>query len=115
MARKDSADPIAIGFNIHLPVVITPEDDMYVSQCPVLDVVTQGDTIEEARLNLIEAVSLFLATCYEMGTLETVLKDCGFVPGIARRRDGAVMDKVDYIDVPLPFVIDKRKEARCLA
>jgi predicted RNase H-like HicB family nuclease len=38
------------------------EEDGYVSQCPELDVASQGDTVEEARGNLAEAVSLFLET-----------------------------------------------------
>jgi predicted RNase H-like HicB family nuclease len=40
--------------------VIEHEGDMYVSLCPELDVASQGDTIEQARSNLIEAIELFL-------------------------------------------------------
>ncbi len=36
--------------------------DGYVSTCPELDIASQGDTIEQARLNLIEAVELFFET-----------------------------------------------------
>ncbi len=42
--------------------VIHREDTGYVSLCPELDVVSQGDTIEEARDNLREAVELLLET-----------------------------------------------------
>jgi predicted RNase H-like HicB family nuclease len=42
--------------------VIEREGSGYVSLCPELDVASQGDTIEEARGNLAEAVSLFLET-----------------------------------------------------
>lgn len=42
-----------------LTVVIEREDDGYVSLCPELDIASQGDTIEEARSNLTEAVELF--------------------------------------------------------
>ena len=38
------------------------KDNGYVSFCPELDVASQGDTIEEARANLVEAVELFLET-----------------------------------------------------
>lgn len=31
----------------------------YVSLCPELDIASQGDTVEEARNNLAEAISLF--------------------------------------------------------
>jgi predicted RNase H-like HicB family nuclease len=40
--------------------IIEREDDMYVAICPELDVASQGETVEEARDNLIEAIELFL-------------------------------------------------------
>ena len=43
-----------------LTAVIEREGDGYVSFCPELDVASQGDTIEEARANLVEALTLFL-------------------------------------------------------
>ncbi|MBI1338578.1 MAG: type II toxin-antitoxin system HicB family antitoxin [Phycisphaera sp.] len=43
----------------HLTSVIEREGDGYVSLCPELDIASQGDTIEEARANLIEAVEGF--------------------------------------------------------
>jgi predicted RNase H-like HicB family nuclease len=39
--------------------VIEKEGDGYVSLCPELDIASQGDTIEEAKNNLIEAIELF--------------------------------------------------------
>ena len=42
--------------------VIEREDDGYVSLCPELDVASQGNTIEKARANLVEAIQLFLET-----------------------------------------------------
>jgi predicted RNase H-like HicB family nuclease len=38
------------------------EDDGYVALCPELDIASQGDTPDEARANLREAVELFLET-----------------------------------------------------
>jgi predicted RNase H-like HicB family nuclease len=40
--------------------VIEREGDGYVSTCPELGVASQGDTVEEARANLLEAVEGFL-------------------------------------------------------
>lgn len=40
--------------------IIEREGDGYVSLCPELDIASQGETIEEARDNLKEAVELFL-------------------------------------------------------
>ena len=42
-----------------LTAIIQREGDGYVSLCPELDIASQGDTIEEARNNLREAVELF--------------------------------------------------------
>lgn len=39
--------------------IIEKEGDGYVSLCPEIDVASQGDTIEEARNNLREAIELF--------------------------------------------------------
>jgi predicted RNase H-like HicB family nuclease len=42
-----------------LTAIIEREDDGFVSLCPELDIASQGATIEEARDNLVEALSLF--------------------------------------------------------
>ena len=42
--------------------LIEREGDGYVSLCPELDIASQGSTVEEAKSNLIEAVSLFFDT-----------------------------------------------------
>lgn len=39
--------------------IIEREGDGYVSLCPPLDIASQGNTVEEARNNLIEALELF--------------------------------------------------------
>ena len=45
-----------------LTAIIEREGDGYVALCPELDIASQGDTIEEARSNLIEALELFYET-----------------------------------------------------
>lgn len=42
-----------------LTAIIEREGDGFVSLCPELDIASQGDTIEEARENLREALELF--------------------------------------------------------
>jgi predicted RNase H-like HicB family nuclease len=42
--------------------LVEREGDGYVSLCPEFDIASQGDTVEEARRNLAEAVALFLET-----------------------------------------------------
>ncbi len=42
-----------------LTAIIEREDSGFVSLCPELDIASQGSSIEEARTNLIEALTLF--------------------------------------------------------
>lgn len=42
-----------------LIAIIEREEDVYVTLCPELDIASQGDTVESARRNLIEALELF--------------------------------------------------------
>jgi len=42
--------------------IIEREGSGYVSFCPQLDIASQGDTVEDARKNLIEALELFFET-----------------------------------------------------
>ena len=48
--------------NKQLTAIIEREDDGYVAFCPEVDVASQGDTIDEARNNLKEALELFFET-----------------------------------------------------
>ncbi len=48
-----------------MTAIIEREDDGFVALCPELDIASQGATIEEARANLIEALTLFFETASE--------------------------------------------------
>ncbi len=45
-----------------ITAIIERENDGYVSLCPERDIASQGNTIEEARENLREALELFFET-----------------------------------------------------
>jgi predicted RNase H-like HicB family nuclease len=45
-----------------LTALIEREEDGYVAICPEFDIASQADTIEEARANLTEALTLFFET-----------------------------------------------------
>lgn len=42
-----------------LTAVIEREGDLYVALCPEMDIASQGDTVESAKKNLVEALELF--------------------------------------------------------
>lgn len=48
-----------------LTAIIEREDDGYVALCPEVDVASQGSSIEEARANLVEALTLFFEVADE--------------------------------------------------
>jgi predicted RNase H-like HicB family nuclease len=50
---------------IRVTAIIEREDDGYVALCPELDIASQGDSVEEARRNLSEAIEGFLEAASE--------------------------------------------------
>ncbi len=48
--------------NKQMTAIIEREGSGYVSFCPELDIASQGDTVQEARENLREALELFFET-----------------------------------------------------
>jgi len=105
---------VTIRMNMQLPVVVKKRDNWFVSSCPVLDVYSQGVTKEESKKNLTEALAAFLISCHKRGTLDAVLKSCGFVPDPSALSQ-ADIDNSEYINVPLPFIIDTTNPHRCHA
>jgi predicted RNase H-like HicB family nuclease len=47
---------------LRLTAIIEREDDGFVALCPELDVASQGSSIEDARTNLVEDLTLFFDT-----------------------------------------------------
>ena len=45
-----------------LTAIIEREDDGFVALCPELDIASEGFSVEEARTNLAEALTLFFET-----------------------------------------------------
>ena len=89
-------------FTLKLPVKIKRKAKVYISNCPVLDLYSQGMTEEEAKKNMIEAIRLFIVSCFEKGTLDAVLKECGFKP-IKKIMHTPKYHK--FVTVPIPFNI----------
>jgi hypothetical protein len=59
--RGKYAERYARGFGMQ----IVPDGSGFVSLCPELDIASQGDTAEEARANLEEALELFFEVADE--------------------------------------------------
>lgn len=102
--------------NVKLPFKMIKRKNWYVAKCQVLDVSSQGENEKKAKENLIEALSLFLFTCFENGTLDAVLKECGFsaVP-LPMKRKLQRTQKAEYIDIPLHLLASSSGQNRCHA
>jgi predicted RNase H-like HicB family nuclease len=57
---------------------IWKEGGMYVSYCPELDMASCGKSIEDAKNNLKEVISINFVECRKMGSLNQLLQEAGF-------------------------------------
>ena len=65
--------------NLSVSVEIFKEDDVYVALSPELNVSSFGETIDEAKESIEEAIEAFLEECREMGTFVEVLEESSFL------------------------------------
>lgn len=89
-----------VEIKMKVPILVEKDEPGYISRCPPLDICSQGKTKKQAKENLTEAMQLFIESCFERGTLDSVLKDCG----LARDGENIPIPKdVDstYINLPL--------------
>ena len=74
---------------LSVEIEVFKNGDLFVSCCPRLDVYSQGDTIEKAEKNIVEALNAFVDSCQRRGTLERVLEEAGLLvkeQGATRKR-----------------------------
>lgn len=107
---------IQITFTAKIPIQITQKTKWFVASCPALDVASQGETVEEAKKNIAEALFMFFRSCFERGTLDAVLKQCGFKSmevqdmGIG---PGESLAGQEYVDVPLHLLSQFEESRQC--
>ena len=75
---------------------IFPDGNRFIGLCRELDVSSFGDTSEDARASLQEAVAAFLEGCDLLGTLGDVLEEAGFemVNGVWRLRKRITVSEI---------------------
>lgn len=93
-----------IRFTLTVPVIFKGEGDWVYSSCEILDVHSQGRTHTEAKRNIIEALQLFVESCFRRGTLEQVLKECNFEPA-GRGIEIDVDNDSNVVDVPIDLLV----------
>jgi predicted RNase H-like HicB family nuclease len=82
------------------------EDDAYVAYVPVLDISSCGETDEEARRNIRDAVRGFLAASADMGTLGEILEEAGY------RREGDDWRAPEFVSLDRLTMSLKQANAR---
>ena len=73
-ARSGKMDSLNIEFTVHVWL----EGSQYIAHAMPLDVMSAGNTPDEAKKALDEVVRLFLRTASDMGTLQEILEECGY-------------------------------------
>lgn len=68
-----------MNIRLFLTSKIWKEGKHYLAYNPELDVASQGKTPENAQEMLKDAISLFIETAKDMGTLNSILSEAGFV------------------------------------
>lgn len=95
-----------VTFTVSFPIEVKKEVRYYLASCPTLDVWACGKTQLSAVKSLKDIMQLFLTHCFDHGTLEMVLKGCGFT-SLKKSLCRDTARRLNEIDVPLPFVIDQ--------
>lgn len=101
-----------VTFSMKLPGVVKKSGRYYISSCPILDVHSQGETQKKALENLKEALRLFLMSCVERGTLDEVLRACGFK--LIAKQEIKIQPfprKYTTLEIPLPFQVPQRHDS----
>lgn len=96
------------SIDFKLPVKFKKKKNVIISSCPILNIVSQGSTVQEARKNIEEAALLFILTCLDDGTLDSVLKQCGFMAKSANKHN-----QNDIITISIPLTNQRPCQIEC--
>lgn len=74
-----------ISLDVNLQAYVRRETDRrWIATCPLIDVVTQGRTLVDAKACLQEAVELWFESCIERGVLDQALREANFHPSASK-------------------------------
>jgi len=63
---------------LKLTIEMWQKGKWFIARCPELDIVSQGESKDEARQNLNEVIAIQFEQMVESGTLEDYLIECGY-------------------------------------
>ena len=83
----------------------TSRDAPWVSYNPEFKVASCGPTAQKAEVNLKEAIRGVLETCKDIGTLEQLMQDAGFLLKDKKIRLDKTTAKIEKIEVAIPALL----------
>lgn len=76
----------SISLEVHLHAFVRRDTPRrWIASCPMVGVVSQGKTAEDARRCLQEAIELWFESCVERGVLDQALREANFRPSHTTR------------------------------
>ena len=87
-----------VKITVKVLTTIEEYEGQFLARCPILNVVTQGKTKEQARKHLKEEIFFLFKVCLESGTLEEVLNKR--MNGKQFPPDQFVLIEKEYLDLP---------------
>jgi predicted RNase H-like HicB family nuclease len=70
-----------ITMTLRLEIATKQDGDQWLAWCRPIDVLSQGDSKEEAIASLKEAIDLWFESCMQRGVLDDALREAGFTRG----------------------------------
>jgi predicted RNase H-like HicB family nuclease len=64
--------------NLKITIEFWREGKLYIANCPELDILAQGYSLDEARKNLHEVIEIHFEEMKRLGTLDQFLEDMGY-------------------------------------
>ena len=102
-----------VSLEVKVPYKLTKRKNWILSYCPILDIYSQGSTEKKAKENLGEAILAFFISCFERGTLDKALKECGFK---LEKSPTPYKPTEKTISIPIPFTVNPSHQTpRCHA
>lgn len=113
LAQRGQVMSIRITLTAKLPIQIEKKAKWFIASCPALDVASQGETRETAKKNIAEALTMFLRSCMERGTLDSVLRECGFKSVMEQGQEVEPHSDQEYVDIPLHLLSQFEENHLC--
>ena len=66
---------------LNITIEVWQRENWFVAKCPELDFVSQGNTRDEARNNLLEVIQIQFQEMGDLDTLDDYLAECGYARG----------------------------------